>query len=365
MVENVTQQPFETDAQPTQIPITGANATTEATQGQPAGGKAGGQGAASQKPGGQNGNFGDNQQGGKPGGGQQNGTWWGGGAPTWTGDQGNIWGDNTAGVAGSNPMLDFANSQIWNMGDNNRYTMNSENAINQSIMAGLPQMLGADATYSGLADSGRTTMESRANDAYSLARVNAARRISGDTIANDPAVAAANETFQQAMMPMIQNQAALSGLGRSTAMTNALSAQQAQTMLPLIQEAMAREERGIGQEVQTGLQAGQGYAGIGRDMSGRMLGGAGGMMNLANMQGQRQANAAGMFTGLQGQQHGQMMDQIGAAMGSGQYGRNMTQEGLDAAYNEFLRKSGMFEDAVQGPLGGIGGVIGGITEGKK
>ena len=338
-----------------------------ATEGGPgkqggAGGKGGGEGTQWAQGGGKGGGEGGGKGGGSPQ--SQGGSWWGGSADQWTGTPGDIWGDNTAGVAGSNPMLDFGNQQIWDMQGNNRYTLNSEGAINNSITAGMPQMEGANTAYQTLT-GGHNPYESKANDAYSKARIDAMRRISGDTIANDPAVAAANETFQNAMAPMIQNASALSGLGRSTAMTNALSSQQAATMLPLVQQAMAREERGLQGEVQTGLAAGQGYAGLGRDSTGRIGMGAQGQANLANMQGQRQANAAQMFAGLQGQQQSQLMDQINSAMGSGQYGRGMVQEGLDASYNEFLRKSGMFEGATEGPLGAIGGLIGSTAEGKK
>lgn len=356
MVEN-NQQQGTSDG--TATPYTGGNTNAPVAQPVDQGGKGGGAG----KGGGTSGNA--DAGGGKPGGQSPGGSWWGGQAQPWMSDPVGIWGDNRAGTAGTNPMLDFANSQIWNMGDNNRYTMNAEGAINNSIMAGMPQMLGADETYTGMTDPGRTALEGRANNAYGMGQVNAARRIDGQTIANDPAVAAANETFQQAMAPMIQNQAALSGLGRSTAMTNAMSAQQAQTMLPLVQEAMAREERGLQGETGAAFQAGQGYAGLGRDVTGRQGMGASGLMNLANMQGQRQSNAAQMYSGLQGQQHGQNMDQINQAMGAGQYGRGMQQEGLDAAYNDWLRRAGMFEDATQGPLNAIAGVIGSTAEGKK
>jgi len=80
---------------------------------------------------------------------------------------------------------------------------------------------------------------------------------------------------------------------------------------------------------------------------------------------QRQANAAQMYAGQQGQQHQQYMDQMNASMAAGQYGRQGEQEMYDASYNEFLRKSGMFERSTQGPLGAIGGLIGATMEGKK
>jgi hypothetical protein len=71
------------------------------------------------------------------------------------------------------------------------------------------------------------------------------RQITGANIQQDPAYQAAIQAFESAIMPTIQNQAALSGLGRSTGLTQSLAAGQAQYLLPVIQETLAREERGL------------------------------------------------------------------------------------------------------------------------
>lgn len=58
--------------------------------------------------------------------------------------------------------------------------------------------------------------------------------------------------FDASIAPGITNQATLSGLGRSTANTNALAAAEAQTMLPLFQGEQARRDNMI----QEGFRAG-------------------------------------------------------------------------------------------------------------
>lgn len=58
---------------------------------------------------------------------------------------------------------------------------------------------------------------------------------------------AGQKYFQESIAPGITNQATLSGLGRSTANTNALAAAEAQTMLPLFQGEQARRDALIGE----------------------------------------------------------------------------------------------------------------------
>jgi len=71
------------------------------------------------------------------------------------------------------------------------------------------------------------------------------RQVTGANIQQDPAFQAAIQAFESTIMPTIQNQAALSGLGRSTGLGQSLAAGQAQYLLPVIQDTLAREERGL------------------------------------------------------------------------------------------------------------------------
>lgn len=62
-----------------------------------------------------------------------------------------------------------------------------------------------------------------------------------------PIAQAGTRYFQSSIAPGITNQATLSGLGRSTANTNALAAAQAQIELPLLQAEQARRDQLINQ----------------------------------------------------------------------------------------------------------------------
>lgn len=69
---------------------------------------------------------------------------------------------------------------------------------------------------------------------------------------NSSIVQAGNRYFDTAIAPGITNQATLSGLGRSTANTNALAAAEAQTILPLLQGEQARRDAMINQGMTQG-----------------------------------------------------------------------------------------------------------------
>lgn len=86
---------------------------------------------------------------------------------------------------------------------------------------------------------------------YDLAQ----RRVTGANLQASPSFQAANRAFEQSIAPGIVNQATLSGLGRSTAVGQGLGAAKAQYLAPLIEAELGREERGLGNEVQTRLAA--------------------------------------------------------------------------------------------------------------
>jgi hypothetical protein len=78
-----------------------------------------------------------------------------------------------------------------------------------------------------------------------------------------PTVQAGTRYYQSAIQPGVENQATLSGLGRSTALTNALATTQAQTMLPLFEQEQQRRER----MAQLGLTAGATERGAAQDVN--------------------------------------------------------------------------------------------------
>lgn len=71
------------------------------------------------------------------------------------------------------------------------------------------------------------------------------QQITGEGIQQSPAFQAALDAFESTLMPTIQNSAQQAGLGRSTGLQQSLAAGQAQFMLPVIQEELARQERGL------------------------------------------------------------------------------------------------------------------------
>ncbi|RLE17149.1 MAG: hypothetical protein DRJ50_14410 [Actinobacteria bacterium] len=260
-------------------------------------------------------------------------------------------------------MLDMTAGLTANMGNNNQFLNAAGNAAQGSQTAGTGYLGAAGNTY-GQAGSANA-WEQNSADSYGSTGELAQRRISGDTIANDPATQAAIDRFQGSVAPMIQDAAGLSGLGDSSAVLNALSVGQSNMMLPLIQEAAAREERGLQGELSSAFGRGQGYGALGQNLGARGLAGAQGQFNIGEALGNRDARASQLFSSLQGQSHGQLMDQINQARTTGSMGRDMTQEGLDAQYNEFLRQSGLFEKSTFGPLDTISGMMGATAEGKK
>jgi hypothetical protein len=76
------------------------------------------------------------------------------------------------------------------------------------------------------------------------------RRVTGANLPTSPSFAAAQEAYNTAIRPGIENTAAVSGLGRSTALTNADAAARAAYLQPTIEAELAREERGNQNEAQ-------------------------------------------------------------------------------------------------------------------
>jgi hypothetical protein len=76
------------------------------------------------------------------------------------------------------------------------------------------------------------------------------RRVTGSNLATSPSMAAARNAYETSVLPGVENTAAVSGLGRSTALTNARAASEAAYLQPTIEAELAREERGNQNEAQ-------------------------------------------------------------------------------------------------------------------
>lgn len=155
----------------------------------------------------------------------------------------------------------------------------------------------------------------------------------GHTLQNDPSLQATMDAFNKYQSPLIQNQMALSGLGNSNATANALSLGQSQALAPVMEAALGREQ----QSLQTGSNAVQSE--YGRRMSADQ---AASQANLATIPYLMQMSQN--QTGNEQQQFNDAMQYGGLQQGV-QQGQN------DAAYQDFLRRQGLAEQATYGPFG--------------
>lgn len=158
----------------------------------------------------------------------------------------------------------------------------------------------------------------------------ASQRVTGRDIMDDPAIAQALSNFQTQTRPQIQNAMALAGLSSSNATANALSQAQGNMLMPLYQDAFAREQARIAAE------SGATESELAR----------------RERSSQAQANAlaqqAQLLMGLGQQQTSNLDNAIQTAMSTGATEREIRQQYGDAAYNDFLRRQGLAETSVFG-----------------
>ncbi|MCD4751149.1 MAG: hypothetical protein K8R59_17385 [Thermoanaerobaculales bacterium] len=218
--------------------------------------------------------------------------WWFGEDGEWAPSEEGILGDNSRQIVGTGPLAELAARESMQVG-----SRPGEYGDVSEILAAMEGIAG--------------------------------ERVSGDQIDDDPAILAAQERFDSAIMPMIDSQSALAGLNRSTARTNAASAQKAQTMLPLIQDAIGREERGIDRRLSTAGTRAQGYMGLGDRTQQRKR------------------------------------DSITDLMAMENYGRGIRQERSDSRYDDWARRATMFENSMGGPMSLLSGSAGSSTSRDK
>lgn len=111
--------------------------------------------------------------------------------------------------------------------------------------------------------AGRTALQARAASEVPGLFDLAQRKVTGANIQASPSYQAAQKAFTATIQPRVENAATLAGLGRTTAVPNALAQAEAQYMQPLIEGELAREERGLDREGQMRLSAIQAAEGIG------------------------------------------------------------------------------------------------------
>ncbi|HUV74219.1 MAG TPA: hypothetical protein VMW79_07915 [Anaerolineae bacterium] len=286
---------------------------------------------------------------------------------------------NPQAIAGASPLLNQAGKMAGGLGQAGQGgVQGAYGALGQagdmySGMGGLnpmyQAMVGGAGGLQGLSGNSQEAM-----DMYRSLPGIAGTQVTGENVKNDPAIKAANEQFMKTMAPMIKDSAGLAGLGKSGVMTNALASQQAQTLLPLIQGSLGREERGI-DRLLGGTQAGaQGLFGGGQQETNRLLsqlglyGQAGGAMQQGEQAGASGlAGIGGALAGLGGQEQNMLMNAIGGMSGLGGEFRNIEQQMLNAPYEEQMRMYSEALNSMYGPFGMIPGMFGSAstTQGGK
>ena len=294
----------------------------------------------------------------------------GGGGPSiatpgdpWAAPEDGIWGDATRGIAGFNDALNYAFGLVPEAAGPGGAQDLAVKALYSNT--GSPLIGKAASGFNYLQGGGQGWNDQAFGRELFDTRKLASRRVSGEEIANDPAVEQAKVTFAQAMRPLIENQAALAGLGNSTAMTNASAAQQAQFMLPMVQEAISREERRGERMLGSAFQRAGMRQQQGAEIARRRLAGAQGNAQLGQFNRQDRLAMVDRLMGMEGQRQQRLGDAFQRAFALGDYSRGVKQDELDAARQDWLRKAAMSENAIGGPLGLIPSIFGGSATSSK
>jgi hypothetical protein len=262
-----------------------------------------------------------------------------------------FWQQNARNVLGPSPAERRALDMAGGLGSVGGPDLNYASQLYRRAMGGNDYLNQAGGLLSGEGkDSNLARSAGLLDEAGRISR----EQVTGKNLASDPAIAAANTTFRRAMMPMIQNQAALAGLGRSNALTNATAAQQAQTLLPLIQGGLQREESGINRRLGTTMETANQL--FGRDMTR-----AGALQGLGRGDQEAMYRTAGAMQGVAGERMARQLQQIQQLAQQGGNIRGIRQEGKDAKFNDLMRRFGAYEQSLQGPLGMVGGMMGSQT----
>jgi hypothetical protein len=166
--------------------------------------------------------------------------------------------------------------------------------------------------------------------------VAAGAKVSPDAITNDPVVKAAFDNWKLNTLPGIQNQLNLSGLGRGTALGNAEARGTAELAAPLYADAAAREQARLSQV----------YGATESELNRRT----------ASAQA-KSAAVSQVIPYLQqlGQtQRGGVTQGIADLLQTGGTARSVAQNQGTSAFNDFLRRQGISEEALLGPFGQLG-----------
>jgi hypothetical protein len=173
----------------------------------------------------------------------------------------------------------------------------------------------------------------------------ASAQVNGSSIADDPAVKAALDNYRLNTLPGVQNQAALSGLGRSTAVTNAMARGEAAATEPLYEQALNREQQRL-----------QGITSATESELGRRQ-----QSDLARAQAVQ--SLIPMLTGMSAQQTQNKNLSIQDLLQTGGTERGVQNQGYGASQNDLLRRQALSEQGLYGPFGQLA-TVGSTTQSK-
>jgi hypothetical protein len=218
--------------------------------------------------------------------------------------------------SGTGQRLSRGQESIWGDGGDSEF-------MNARVRDIAPRSAGQDfASQLTLRSANPSSYEPWARQAIAGAQGQAQRTVTGSGLATDPAIQAARTAFREGAAKNIVDQQSLSGRGRMNSVDNALANAEAQFMLPVIQEGLAREERGIDRQIGTyGNTANQ-------------------LMNLGQAETARNLSA------------------IQAGQQTGATERGIEQERLDAPFQDYLRRQNLAEQFLFGPMGQLPSTIG-------
>lgn len=187
--------------------------------------------------------------------------------------------------------------------------------------------------------------------------------VTGQSISGSPLVSAALENFNQNVLPGINNQFNNMGLGRSSAAGNAIAQAQAGMLLPIYSQLAGLENERINRM----FSAGESQANRSQTELDRLYGGTESELarreRSANAQTQGQQQLFENMMAMQQMQNAQTAAGAEQLFGMGGQARDYAQQGNQAEYQDFLRRMGLSEEALN-PFGGYQGLLGTVTRGK-
>lgn len=288
----------------------------------------------------------------------------GGSTGTFTPGQ-NFWEFNPRDIATSNSNLNLAAGGARNLGNVGQRALQSAGGFFSQLGGGnanLDQAMNLAGRFSGgKLPSSFQQLPGLINDL----RGTASRQVTGANLGSDPALEAARKNFAMNQRGNIQAAAARAGLGRSNTAINAEAMARTAADVPFIQDALRREEAGIGREMSALDRAIGTTMGTGQSQLAANDAAVRSLLSGAGQQSQNLAAAGQGAAGIAGQEFNNALNAVRSNADIGNNMRDINQQILDAPYDEQQRLYAEALNSMYGPLGMIGSLLGGSTSTSK